>query len=63
MLAMTNGVLRNGPAQATSTLTSRHRSAHPTNAVTLNGVNNVFDVPLQMQLWTLAPSLMAAGRW
>jgi len=46
MLAMTNGVLRNGASGTTSTLTIVGTAgAHPTNAVTLNGVNCQFDVP------------------
>lgn len=46
MLAMTNGVLRNGASATTSTLTIVGTAGvHPTNAVTLDGVTNVFDVP------------------
>jgi len=46
MLSMTNGVLRNGASATTSTLTIVGTAgAHPTNAVTLNDVNNVFAVP------------------
>jgi autotransporter-associated beta strand protein len=46
MLSMTNGVLRNGASSTTSTLTIVGTvGVHPTNAVTLTGVSNVFDVP------------------
>jgi autotransporter-associated beta strand protein len=46
MLSMTNGVLRNGASATTSTLTIVGTAGvHPTNAVTLDGVTNVFDVP------------------
>jgi autotransporter-associated beta strand protein len=46
MLSMTNGVLRNGFSGGNSILTIVGTAGvHPTNAVTLTGLSNVFDVP------------------
>ena len=46
MLAMTNGVLRNGLASSFSSLNLPGDGGnHPTNAITLYGNNNIFDVP------------------
>jgi autotransporter-associated beta strand protein len=46
MLGMTNGVLRNGAPSSSSVLTIVGTAGvHPTNAVTLTGATNAFDVP------------------
>jgi autotransporter-associated beta strand protein len=46
MLAMTNGVLRNSAPSSFSTLNlPGDGGSHPTNAITLYGNNNIFDVP------------------
>jgi autotransporter-associated beta strand protein len=46
MVSMTNGVLRNGASSTTATLSILGTAgAHATNAVTLTGVSNGFDVP------------------
>ncbi len=62
MLGMTNGVLRNGASASTSTLTIVGTTGvHPTNAVTLNGVSNVFDVPPADAVLTVAAIVNGNG--